>query len=78
MTCCDKITCCEKKKLIFFFLILSKKSFDIISHDVHVHILHLYDTLTHFSRFEPKILWKHTMILTTKPLQNHINRKGKN
>jgi hypothetical protein len=63
-----------KKKLIEIFRFFQKQ-IDIINHDVHVCILHLYDTLTHSSRFEPKILWKHTMILMTKPLQNHINKK---
>jgi hypothetical protein len=41
-TCCDKITCHEKIINFSFFQILSKKRFDIISHDLHVHILHLY------------------------------------
>ncbi len=67
-----------KKKLFNFFFQFFQKQIDIINHDVHICILHLYDTLTHSSRFEPKILWKHTMILMTKSLQNHINIKEKN
>lgn len=41
-TCHDKITCCEKIYKLKFFLILSIIFFDVISHDVHVHIPHLY------------------------------------
>jgi hypothetical protein len=29
------------------------------------------------ARFEPKTSWRHTKVLTTKPLQNFINKEKK-
>jgi hypothetical protein len=31
----------------------------------------------HLSKIESKTLWKHTKVLTTKPLQNFINKDEK-
>jgi hypothetical protein len=58
-----------------FFLGFVKISFDVISHDVHIRILHLYKihSWTHSLKFELKISWKHTKVWNTKPLQNFIN-----
>jgi len=41
MDCID-FTSRYEKFMCYYVSILSKKSFDIICHDVHVHLLHLY------------------------------------
>jgi hypothetical protein len=76
MACHDKITCHEKFSKCFFPLILSK-NFDTIHHNVHVCKLHLYKIHWRInpSNIEPKTLWKHTKVLTTKTLQEFINKE---
>jgi hypothetical protein len=63
----------------FYFSVLSKTKFDVIHHDVHVHTLHVYKIhwCMHWSKFELKASWRHTKVLTTKIVQNFINKEKK-